>query len=116
MKAIISKDFDHLKPSEQKRIIETCNKAVEDEVFNRLDDEIVQAQIIWIRMAVINLHQCGIDNDKIIEFLGSWRSIYRANSRIKTEEGQKEWLDKKMKEIFDDDKWVSEYLETLKKI
>ena len=116
MKAFIQKEFNQLKPSEQKRIIETCNKAVTEEVYNRLDDEIIKAQTIWIRMAVINLHQCGIDKEKIIEFLGSWRSIYRTNSRLKTASNQTEWLDKKMKEIFGDDDFISDYIETLKKI
>lgn len=116
MKAFVTKDFDHLKQSEQKRIIDICNKSVSDEVCKRLDDEIIRAQTIWIRMAVINLHQCGIDKDKIIEFLGSWKSIYRINSRMKSEAEQSEWVDKKVQEIFGDDNFVSDFIETLKKI
>lgn len=116
MKAFVCKEFDQLKESEKKRILDVCNKAVMDEVISRLDEEIVTAQTIWIRMAVVNLSQCGFTDEQIKIFLGSWRSIYRKNSFIKSTKEQNEWLDGRLNEIFGDSDWIAEYIETLKQI
>lgn len=116
MRAIRTKEFRQLSPSEQKRLIDTCNRAATAEMYSRLDDEVVRAQTVWIRMAIVNLYQCGIDKDKIIEFLGAWKSIYRTNARMKSDADQAAWLDRKMTEILGDSGFVTEYIESLKKI
>lgn len=116
MRAIRTKEFRQLSPSEQKRLIDTCNRAATAEMYSRLDDEVVRAQTVWIRMAIMNMHQCGIDKDKIIEFLGAWKSIYRNNARMQSAADQSAWLNRKMDEIFGDSTFVSEYIESLKKV
>mgnify|MGYP004650222979 CR=1 FL=1 len=116
MRAVATKEFRQFSPSEQKRLIGACNRAATAEMYNRLDAEVIRAQTVWIRMAIINLHQCGISKDKILEFLGTWKSIYRTNARMKSETDQAAWLDRKMTEILGGSGFVTEYIESLKKI
>ena len=116
MNAIAAKEFKQLSPSEQKRLINACNRAATAEMYNRLNAEIVRAQTVWIRMAIVNLYQCGVGKDKIVEFLGSWKSIYRTNARMKSDADQAAWLDRKMTEILGGSGFVTEYIESLKKI
>lgn len=108
MKANVPKSFSQLRKAEQDRIM----KLMED----TMDDELCQAQFIWIKMACCILHDMGMPENEIMIFIGNWKRLYRANSRFKTKAEQDAFLDPKMTEIFGEGGFPYEFLESLKEI
>ncbi len=108
MKANLPKVFKQLSKNEQERI----NQAI----FDRLDDELCTAQIVWIKMACSILHDMGLTKDDVTMFIGNWKRMYRANSRLRNKAEQDEFLAKRMAQIFGDDGFPEEFVESLREI
>ena len=108
MKANLGKSFSQLRKSEQDRIL----KHMED----AMDNELCDAQIIWIKMACCILHDMGKTESEITQFIGGWKRLYRANSRFKTKAEQDAFLDPRMAEIFGEGGFPYEFIESLKEI
>ena len=108
MKANMPKCYDQLAPGEKKRI--------EEAIFDRLDEELCKAQFIWIKMACCILHDMGIAADDIILFIGSWKRMYRANSRFQTKADQDAFLEPRLKEIFGEGGFPEEFMQSFKEI
>ena len=104
MKANLPKSFSQLRKSEQNRI------------YDAMDEELCQAQFIWIKMACCILHDIGLDESAITQFIGSWKRLYRANSRFKTKAEQDAFLDRRMAEIFGEGGFPEEFMQSLKNI
>jgi hypothetical protein len=108
MDAILGKSFSQLRKSEQDRIL----KRMED----TLDEELCQAQFIWIKMGCSIWHDMGKTESEITQWLGGWKRMYRANSRFATQEEQTAFLDTKMTEIFGEGGFPEEFMQGLKDI
>ena len=108
MKANLPKCYNQLKPSEKQRI--------EDAIFDRLDNELCEAQFIWIKMACSILHDIGLDESQITQFIGLWKSMYRSNSRFKDKQAQDAFLDARMAEIFGEGGFPEEFVQSMKDI
>ena len=108
MNANLPKSFSQLRKSEQDRIL----KHMED----AMDNELCDAQIIWIKMACCILHDMGKTESEITQFIGGWKRLYRANSRFKTKAEQDAFLDPRMAEIFGENGFPYEFIESLKNI
>lgn len=108
MKANMPKCYNQLSQSEKQRI--------EDAICDRLDEELCQAQFVWIKMACSILHDMGLYEDDIIIFIGSWKRMYRANSRLHTKAEQDAFLDPRMAAIFGEGGFPEEFVQSMKEI
>lgn len=108
MKPNIPKTFKQLSPGEQKRI--------ETAIFDRLDNELCEAQFIWIKMASIILHDIGCTLDQIMLFIGNWKAMYRRNARILTKDEQEAFLTPRINAIFGEGGFPEEFMQSFKEI
>ena len=108
MNANLPKSFSQLRKAEQDRIL----KHMED----AMDEELCQAQFIWIKMACCILHDIGLDESQITQFIGGWKRLYRANSRFANKAEQDAFLDPRMAEIFGEGGFPEEFMQSLKDI
>lgn len=108
MKANMPKCYDQLSPSEKQRI--------ETAIFDRLDNELCEAQFIWLKMACSILHDMGMYKDDILMFIGGWKRMYRANSRFKDRGEQDAFLAPRMAEIFGEGGFPEEYMQSFREI
>ena len=108
MKANMPRCYSQLRPSEKQRI--------NDAICDRLDEELCQAQFVWLKMACSILHDMGLYKDDIYTFIGSWKRLYRANSRFKDKAEQDAFLDPRMAEIFGDGGFPEEFVQSFKEI
>lgn len=92
------KQFKQLVPSDQRKIIEAITKQYEEDLFN----DLAEAQIKWIKMMCIALYRLELSQDQILIALGSWRQLYRKNSRFNGEEEQAAWLAEELAKVFPD--------------
>lgn len=108
MNAILGKSFSQLRKSEQDRIL----KQMED----AMDNELCEAQFIWIKMGCCILHDMGKTESEITQWVGGWKRMYRANSRFATKAEQDAFLDPRMEEIFGPGGFPEEFMQSLKEI
>ena len=108
MKAIMPKCYNQLSPSEKQRI--------EAAIFDRLDNELCEAQFVWLKMACCILHDMGMYKDDILMFIGNWKAMYRANSRFKDKDEQGAFLELRLNEIFGEGGFPEEFMQSFKKI
>ena len=108
MKANLGKSFSQLRKSEQDRIL----KQMED----TMDEELCQAQFIWIKMGCCILADIGATESEITQWLGGWMRMYRANSRFKDKAAQDAFLDRRMNEIFGEGGFPEEFMLSLKEV
>ena len=88
--------FLELAPSDQKKLL----KIMEDEASRALFESQAEMQIIWLKMMCIALYRLGLSQDQILIAIGSWRSLYRKNSRFNGEEEQSAWLSAELAKVF----------------
>lgn len=108
MKANMPKCFNQLSPGEKQRI--------ENAICDRLDNELCEAQFVWIKMACAILHNMGLTESQITQFIGLWKAMYRANSRFKNKQEQDAFLDARMAEIFGEGGFPEEFMQSMKDI
>ena len=108
MKANMPKCYDQLAPGEKKRI--------EQAIFDRLDNELCEAQFIWLKMACCILHDMGISAENMMLFIGGWKRMYRANSRFQHKSDQDAFLEPRLKEIFGEGGFPEEFMQSFKEI
>jgi hypothetical protein len=108
MTAILPKTFSQLSKNEQTRIMRKMEDA--------MDEELCQAQFIWIKMACSVLHNLGLTEGQITQFIGGWKMMYRANSRFKDKDEQDKFLDGKMAEIFGVGGFPEQFMQSFKEI
>jgi hypothetical protein len=81
-----------------------------------MDEELCQAQFIWIKMGCCILADMGKTESEITQWVGGWKRLYRANSRFATQDEQSAFLDKRMAEIFGEGGFPEEFMQSLKEI
>ncbi len=108
MKANMPRSYEQLKPSEKQRI--------EAAIFDRLDEELCQAQFVWLKMACIILADLGMKADEITMFVANWKQMYRRNSRFKDKAAQDAYLNPRLDEIFGEGGYPEEFVESMKEI
>lgn len=108
VKANIQKTINQLTPSERSKL--------EKAIFDRLDDELCDAQFIWIKMACAVLNNVGLSEDEILQFLGGWKLMYRRNARIIDKKEQTAFLDAEMEKIFGERGFPEEFMISLREI
>lgn len=115
LKPNVPRSFHSLRESE-KRVIEEAYEAA-------MDKEICDTQIIWIKMACMNLYdvlkstEMKVDPiDVIYLFLGGWRRMYTYNSRLAGKTEQDAWLGKKINEIFGKQGFPEDFVESFRNI
>ena len=108
MNAYMPKAFNQLSKNEQERILKRMH--------DTMDEELCQAQFIWIKMACAILHSLELTESQITQFIGSWKMMYRANSRFKDKAEQDAFLDARMAEIFGEGGFPEEFMQSMKDI
>ena len=108
MKANLPKAFNQLSKNEQDRIMQQLELTI--------DNTLCDAQIVWIKMACCLLHDMGLTTEQITVFIGSWKRMYRKNSRIMTKAEQDAFLNPQMAAIFGADGFPEEFVQSLKEI
>ncbi len=109
MKANVKKIIDQLKPSEKKKLDEM--------IFERLDEELCIAQFNWIKMGCCSLADIPtIKVEEMLMWIGGFMRLYRQNARFKTQEELSAFLDKRMNEIFGEDGFPEEFMQSFKEI
>lgn len=108
MKANMPKCYIQLSPSEKQKI--------NDVICDRLDEELCEAQFIWLKMACCILHDMGLYKDDIMMFIGNWKAMYRANSRFKDKAEQDAFLAPRIQEIFGEDGFPEEFMQSFREI
>lgn len=108
MKANIQRTIDQLKPSEKAKI--------DKMYFDRWDEELCTAQITWIKMACGVLHRIGLNADKITQFVGGWKMMYRRNSRIADKAEQDAFLAREMEQIFGEGGFPEDFVQSFREI
>lgn len=108
MNAIMPKCYNQLSPSEKQRI--------ENAIFDRLDNELCEAQFVWLKMACCILHDMGLYKDDIMMFIGSWKHMYRCNSRCQHKSDQEALLAPRLTEIFGEDGFPEEFMQSFREI
>ena len=108
MKANLPKCFNQLSNNEQDRI----NRALTD----ALDEELCTAQIVWIKMACVILHNMGLCERTITRFVGLWKTMYRSNARFKNKQEQDAFLNPRLAEIFGEGGFPEEFVESMREI
>lgn len=108
MKANLPKAFNQLSKNEQERIM----KAYED----AMDEELCDAQIVWIKMACCILHSMELTTDQVYIFLGLWKAMYRKNSRIKDKQEQDAFLNPQLAEIFGEGGFPEDFVQKMREI
>lgn len=92
LKVRLPKDWDDLKPSVQEQIKSFFTDAANNLINQQVDKEEVEMQKTWILYGAVALAQNGAEKEEILEWIGAWKRIYRANGRMKTKEEQKEFI------------------------
>ena len=108
MKANLPKAFNQLSKNEQDRIMKQFELT--------LDDTLCDAQIIWIKMACCILHDIGLTESQITNFVGLWNMMYRRNSRFKDKGAQDAFLNAKMAKIFGEEGFPEEFVQSMREI
>lgn len=104
--------FKDLPKREQDRLYACMEECVRQNVFNEEAD----MQINWLKIACINLRDMGFTEDQMLMFIGSWKNLYRKNSRMRTKEEQQNWLNEEMKVCFPNTGFPTEQVESMKKV
>ena len=108
MKANLPKVFNQLSKNEQQRIINAYEDA--------MDNELCEAQFIWLKMACSILHDMGMPKDDVYVFIAGWTRMYRTNARLPDKEAQDAFLKTRMADIFGEDGFPEEYMQSMKDI
>ena len=97
MKANLPRSWFSLPAREQEAIKAMLSERMEQLV----NAEEAKMQKIWLKYACIALHEVfGFGEARLLSFLGTWRRIYKTNSKFKTEEEQTAWIDERINKIF----------------
>ena len=97
MKAKIPTSYFNLPKKEKDAIDNQIKKFINDQV----DHEEAELQKIWLQMACIVLHEnFGFGKDRLMVFLGNWKTMYRINLKLGNYESQTEFLKEQMEKIF----------------
>ena len=108
MKANVQRTIDQLKPSEKRKIDEM--------LFDRLDEELCQAQFLWIKMGACSMADIGRPVDEILMWIAGFKRLYRKNSRFKSQEELSAFLDKRLAEVFGEGGFPEDYMQSMKEI
>ena len=116
-----------LPEKEKEVVIATLRKEMEKQYQEQLDayanvaeqkneEIVIEAQKIWLKMACFVLHDSfGWSEEKLNEFLASWKSMYRWNKRLGSAEKQKEVFAKCIEECFPKNGYPENIIELLEK-
>lgn len=113
MKVRLPKSWDQLK----KRDKEIINQVMTEEVVKNVIHEEAELQKIWLQMACIVLNKnFGFGRKRLLVFLGTWREMYRINSKLDGKEAQAEYLTAEMTRIFGKEGYPTAYIDKLEEL
>ena len=108
MKANIPRSWFSLPKREQEVIKDMLTERMEQMV----NHEEAEMQKVWLKYACIALHEVfGFGESRLLSFLGTWRRIYKTNSKFTTKEEQAAWIDERINKIFKDG-YPSEFIDS----
>ena len=84
-------------------------------LYEYADNEIIKAQIIWIKYACITLAKSGFSEEQILLFLGNFFYTYKQNKKFNNTEEQDEWISKQLKKYMPNSS-LEQMIEAYKKI
>jgi hypothetical protein len=96
MKAYVRRGFLDLPKREQ----EAIKQELTEQYYGRLDEELKQTQVTWIKLQCYVLDKAGLTEEQILWAIVEWKRAYAKNRRFKTNEARDKWLDGEMKRIF----------------
>lgn len=92
----LPKSFYRLPQYEQ----DVLMKAMSDASYDAADAQLADTQEIWIKMSCSIWHSMGATEEQLLQYIASFKRMYRRNERIETEAEQKAWLDREMSRCF----------------
>lgn len=92
----LPKSFYRLPQYEQ----DVLMKAMSDASYDASDAQLADTQEIWLKMSCSIWHSMGATEEQLLQYIASFKRMYRRNERIETEAEQKAWLDSEMKRCF----------------
>ena len=101
-----------MRKRDQEIIVETLRNNVYDE----LDDQLCTAQINWIKLGAYALHLQNVPADDILVWIAQFKHLYRTNARLKTAEDLTNFLDRKMEEVFGENGFPEEFVQSFREI
>ncbi len=112
MKPNVPRSWFSLPSKEKDAIVAYCRSVAQDSIK---EDE-AELQILRMKMCCIILSNMGLDENRLYEFLGSWKAMYRKNARIQTKEEQDSFLKAEMERIFPENGFPEEFVRSLKEV
>lgn len=113
MNARFRKAWEQLRKADQ----DIINRVKTEEVRKEVIHTQAELQKIWLQLACIVLNRCfGFGRKRLLLFLGTWREIYRFNSKLKSKAEQTEWLRGEMDRIFGKDGYPYKYIDKLEDV
>lgn len=95
------KSWFNLPKSEQEAIKNMLAEEFNKQLNEAINREEAQMQKVWLKYGCIASNIAhGHGEMRCLSWLGTWRRIYKTNSKFKTEEEQKAWIDERINKIF----------------
>lgn len=112
MKANITRSWYKLPKPER----DSLQKAMTEQVYNLVDKEEQEMQVVWIKLACIILHDVyGIGEKRLLRFIAAWKRMYRRHARFNDDKHDRdEWLASEMARCFPKGGFPDERIEEMK--
>ena len=95
------KSWFNLPKKEQEAIRNMLAEEFNKQVEAAINHEEAEMQKIWLKYACIALHDIfGFGESRCLSFLGTWRRIYKKNSKFKDKAEQDAWIGERIDKIF----------------
>ena len=101
------------KPSSWFDLSQKEREKVYDYLYDVVDSYLCDVQILTIKQACMILHTMGVDNEKLYEFIASFKTANRNLNRCKCREEQEEMMSAEMRKVFGEDHQPDIFLEKL---
>ena len=115
MNVRLPKSWNSLPQKERDKICKIFTDAANNIANQQIDKEEAQVQKIWISYACIVLHNAfGFDKDQCMQFIGDWKMIYRKNKKLRSEEEQREFIEKELS--FFEGEYPTDFVDSLESV
>lgn len=106
MKAILPTEYNRLKPSEQKRILDAMEKMHAKDMNIVLD--------LLLKMSCIVLHDAkGLTEEDLYTYLGCYKQFFRRQAKLVAEGRQIEEIDRRLAEIFPENGYPDQFFRAM---
>ncbi len=114
MKANVPKPYHSLPPAQRKRITDHAREVALEMAAEQTEKDARIIIDLYIKMVCVTLHDAfGFGEKRLNMFLGCHRQLFRRQAQLVKKETQREYLDKRIAEIFRKDGFPKEFFDKL---